>query len=84
MIYETDGGNLMLSRHKLFREGVELTDKSNVLFPKQDSWQLSWLSKSNVSIADGKILMAIETANRQMDVLFSGSEWKIDENEWQA
>jgi hypothetical protein len=84
VIYETDAGNLMLSRHKLFKEGVDLSDKRSVLFPKQDSWQLSWLSKSNVSIADEKILMAIETANRQLDALFAGSEWKIDENKWQA
>ena len=56
-----------------------MNDKRSIFFPKQELWQLPWIGRSNVSINDSKILMGIDLANRQADMIFANSNWKIDE-----
>ena len=78
MIYEVDSDNLVLSRHKLYRQGVDMNDKRTVLFPKQESWQFSSMAKNTSGlIADAKVFTAIDLVNKQARSIFAGSEWNI-------
>ena len=78
MIYNVDFDNLVLSRHKLYRQGVDMNDKRTVLFPKHESWQFSSMAKNTSGlIGDLKLFTAIDLANKQARSIFAGSEWNI-------
>ena len=79
LIYEIDADNFVLSSHRLYRQGVDINDKTSILFPKQVLWQQPWIGTSNSPINDNEILMGIDLANRQADMIFANSDWKIDE-----